>query len=90
MQAEISKIEENKIELKLKDEDISIMYIIQHHLLNDNDIDFAGVVMKHPLLKEFMLQVNLKNGKKPITTIENAANASNRYCDDLIKKIQTV
>ena len=89
MQAEISKIEENKIELKLKDEDISIMYIIQHHLLKDNDIDFAGVVMKHPLLKEFMLQVNLKNGKKPITTIENAVNASNRYCDDLIKKIQT-
>ena len=89
MQAEISKIEENKIELKLKDEDISIMYIIQHHLLNDNDIDFAGVVMKHPLLKEFMLQVNLKNGKKPITTIENAANSSNRYCDDLIKMIQT-
>ncbi|MGD1835435.1 MAG: RpoL/Rpb11 RNA polymerase subunit family protein [Nitrososphaeraceae archaeon] len=90
MQAEISKIEENNIELKLKDEDISIMYIIQHHLLNDKNIDFAGVVMKHPLLKEFILQVNLKNGKKPITSIESAVIASNSYCDDLIKIIQTI
>ena len=54
MQAEISNLTEREIELKLKDEDISILYIIQHHILNEKGVEFAGVIVKHPLIKEFL------------------------------------
>ena len=62
MQAEITNYSNNEIELKLKDEDISIMYIIQHHILKEKDIEFAGIVMKHPLIQR-VFDENKKQGK---------------------------
>ena len=46
MLAEIIDIKDNEIELKLQEEDISIMYIIQHELLKEKNVQFAGVMLK--------------------------------------------
>jgi DNA-directed RNA polymerase subunit L len=49
MFVEITDFKDNEIELKIREEDISILYVIQHELLKEKSIDFAGVIQKHPL-----------------------------------------
>ena len=42
----------DEINLSVKESDIGALYIIQHELLKNQDINFAGVMVKHPLTKE--------------------------------------
>ena len=60
MLAEIVDIKDREIELKLQDEDISVMYIVQHELLKEKNVEFAGVVLKHPLVKDYLIRVVTK------------------------------
>ena len=60
MLAEIIDIKDNQLELKLQEEDISIMYIIQHELLKEKSIEFAGVILTHPLIKEYVVRIITK------------------------------
>jgi len=72
MLAEITDIKENKIELKLQEEDISVMYIVQHELLKQRDVEFAGVMLKHPLIKDYILRVLTKK-TDPIEAVRDAS-----------------
>ena len=57
MLAEVLDLKDDQAELKIQEEDISVMYIVQHELLNDKNIEFAGVVLKHPLLRDYILRI---------------------------------
>ncbi|MDQ3837996.1 MAG: hypothetical protein M3297_01870 [Thermoproteota archaeon] len=72
MRAEVLSAKENELELKLQDEDISVMYIIQHELLKEKSVDFAGVILKHPLTKEYFLRVVTKK-RDPFEVIQEAS-----------------
>jgi DNA-directed RNA polymerase subunit L len=87
MQAEITNYTSNEIELKLKDEDISIMYIIQHHILKQKDIEFAGIVMKHPLIKEYLMRINSK--ANPMDVLETSVKSADKYLKDLSHLIES-
>lgn len=87
MQAEITNYSKNEMELKLKDEDISIMYIIQHHILKQNDIEFAGIVMKHPLIKEYLMRINSK--ANPMDILEKALTSADEFLRDLSHLIES-
>lgn len=87
MQAEIINYSNNEIELKLQDEDISIMYIIQHHILMEKDIEFAGIVMKHPLIKEYLMKIN-GNGN-PIDTITKSVTSANDFLKELSNLLES-
>jgi DNA-directed RNA polymerase subunit L len=76
MLAEVLELKDDQAELKIQEEDISVMYIIQHELLNNKNVEFAGVVLKHPLLRDYILRIAARK-KSPIETIyEATANAS--------------
>ncbi|MRN62113.1 MAG: hypothetical protein FIO03_08775 [Nitrosopumilales archaeon] len=60
MLAEIVDMKDREIELNLQDEDISVMYIVQHELLKEKNVEFAGVVLKHPLIKDYLIRVVTK------------------------------
>ena len=81
MQAEITNYTNNEIELKLKDEDISIMYIIQHHILKQKNIEFAGIVMKHPLIKEYLMRINSQ--VNPMDVLEKSVKSADEFLQDL-------
>ena len=49
MNAQVISSEPKEISLSVTETDIGILYIIQHELLQDSNIDFAGVIVKHPL-----------------------------------------
>jgi DNA-directed RNA polymerase subunit L len=87
MQAEITNYTSNELELKLKDEDISIMYIIQHHILKQKDIEFAGIVMKHPLIKEYLMRINSK--ANPMDVLETSVKSADKYLKDLSHLIES-
>jgi len=64
-------MKDREIELKLQDEDISVMYIVQHELLKEKNVEFAGVVLKHPLVKDYLIRVVTKK-KIPIEAFQDA------------------
>lgn len=88
MLAEISDVKDNEIELKIREEDISILYILQHELLKEKNTDFAGVIQKHPLTKEYHLSVVTKR-KDPMEVIHDASSSAQEYSKELFGMIKS-
>ena len=86
MLAEIIDIKDNELELKLQEEDISIMYIIQHELLKERNVEFAGVMLKHPLIKDYVLRVLATID--PIEAVQDASLSASKYAEDLASTLK--
>jgi DNA-directed RNA polymerase subunit L len=74
MQAEIENYKSNEVNLNVS-EDISILYIIQHELLNQKEVEFAGVVLKHQLKEDFSFRIVTKK-TKPLDILHKALQTS--------------
>ena len=74
MQAEIENYKSNEVNLNVS-EDISILYIVQHELLNQKEVDFAGVVLKHQLKEDFSFRIVTKKSK-PLDILHKALQSS--------------
>ncbi len=83
MHAQIVSSEPKELNLSIKNTDVGILYIIQHELLKSSNIDFAGVIVKHPLTNECWMKVNSKN--KPIQEIKNATQTAIKTIEELKK-----
>ena len=83
MHAQVVSSEPKEISLSIKDTDIGILYIIQHELLKKSNIDFAGVIVKHPLTNECWMRIN--SSSKPIQEIKNATDTAIKMADELKK-----
>lgn len=88
MQAEISDVRDNEIELKIREEDISILYIVQHELLKEKSVDFAGVIQKHPLTKEYQMRVATKR-KDPMEVVQDASASAQEYSKELLSMVKS-
>jgi DNA-directed RNA polymerase subunit L len=82
MRAEVLSAKENELELKLQDEDISVMYIIQHELLKEKGVDFAGVILKHPLTREYFIRVVTRK-RDPFEVIQEASAKASEVMKEL-------
>tara|TARA_B100000929_G_scaffold269576_1_gene239194 strand:+ start:1562 stop:1834 length:273 start_codon:yes stop_codon:yes gene_type:complete len=67
MNVELINSNSNEANVSIKEGDIGTLYIIQHELLKNKEIDFAGVIMKHPSTDEIWMRVNSKSN--PISQI---------------------
>ena len=83
MQAQVVSSAPKEINLSIKNTDVGILYIIQHELLKTSNIDFAGVIVKHPLTNECWMKVNSKN--KPILEIKNATQTAVKNSEEIKK-----
>ena len=88
MLAEISDVKDNEIELKIREEDISVLYVIQHELLKEKNTEFAGVIQKHPLTKEYHLSVVTKR-KDPMEVVHDASASAQEYSKELFGMIKS-
>lgn len=84
MQAQILDASQKEVNLSIKESDIGTLYIIQHELLKDPGIDFAGVIVKHPLTNEIWMKVN-SAGANPLKEMPKAAEAAAGYVAELEK-----
>lgn len=82
MRAEVLSAKGNELELKLQDEDISVMYIIQHELLKEKSVDFAGVILKHPLTREYFIRVVTRK-RDPFEVIQEASTKASEVMKEL-------
>jgi DNA-directed RNA polymerase subunit L len=73
-----------EVSLSIKQSDIGTLYIVQHQLLKEKDIDFAGLIMKHPLTNEIWMRVNSTKGN-PIKEITDATDEAIKSVNELKK-----
>jgi DNA-directed RNA polymerase subunit L len=88
MLAEITDVKDNKIELKIREEDISILYIIQHELLKEKSTDFAGIIQKHPLTNEYHVSVVTRR-KDPMEVLQDASTSAQEYSKELFSMVKS-
>ncbi len=74
MNAQIISSESKEISISMKNADIGILYVIQHELLKQSNVDFAGVILKHPLTDEIWMKVN--SSTKPLGELKKAADSA--------------
>ena len=74
MNAQVINSEPKEISLSITETDIGILYIIQHELLKGSNIDFAGVIVKHPLTNECWMRII--SSTKPLGEIKKATDSA--------------
>jgi len=74
MNAQVISSESKEINISMKNADIGILYIIQHELLKQSNVDFAGVILKHPLTDEIWMKVN--SSTKPLGELKKAVDST--------------
>ncbi len=84
MQAQVIKSSSNEVSLSIKESDVATLYIIQHELLKDSAIDFAGVIIKHPLTNECWMRVNTSKSS-PLKVITKASESAIKISENLKK-----
>ena len=87
MQIHVLKSDSKEANLSINDADIGTLYVIQHELLKTKNVDFAGVVMKHPLTNEIWMRINSKDS--PIKNAVEATNSAIKSVDNLKKLLNS-
>ena len=80
MNAEVISSEPKEISISVTETDIGILYIIQHELLKASNVDFAGVIVKHPLTNECWMRIN--SNTKPLGEIKKSTESAIKMADE--------
>ena len=80
MNAQVISSEPKEISLSITETDIGILYIIQHELLKASNVDFAGVIVKHPLTNECWMRIN--SSSKPLGDIKKATDSAIKMAEE--------
>ena len=80
MNAQVISSEPKEISLSITETDIGILYIIQHELLKASNVDFAGVIVKHPLTNECWMRIN--SSSKPLGEIKKATESAIKIAEE--------
>jgi len=73
--------------LSITETDIGILYIIQHELLKASNVDFAGVIVKHPLTNECWMRIN--SSSKPLGEIKKATESAIKIAEEFKQSINS-
>lgn len=82
MHAEVTHAKDKELEFRILEMDISVLYIIQHEIQKNNDVKFAGVILKHPLIREYMLKI-LTTKNDPQKSLLDSVDLAVQYTNDL-------
>ena len=83
MNAQVISLEPKEISISITETDIGILYIIQHELLKESKIDFAGVIVKHPLTNEIWMKIN--SSTKPLGEMKKATDSAIKIAEEFKK-----
>jgi DNA-directed RNA polymerase subunit L len=84
MQAQVINSSSKEVSISIKESDVATLYIIQHELLKDSAIEFAGVIIKHPLTNECWMRVNTSKSN-PLKEITKASESAIKISENLKK-----
>ena len=80
MNAQVISSEAKELSISIKETDIGVLYIIQHELLNASNVDFAGVIVKHPLTNECWMRIN--SSTKPLTEVKKSTESAIKLAEE--------
>ena len=80
MNAQVISSEAKEISISVTETDIGILYIIQHELLKASNVDFAGVIIKHPLTNECWMRIN--SSTKPLSEVKKSTESSIKMAEE--------
>ena len=80
MDAQVISSEAKEMTISITKTDIGILYIIQHELLKASNVDFAGVIIKHPLTNECWMRIN--SSTKPLSEIKKSTESSIKMAEE--------
>ena len=83
MDAQVITLEPKEISLSIKEADLGILHIIQYELLKESKIDFAGVIVKHPLTNEIHMRINCNT--KPLGEMKKATDSAIKIAEEFKK-----
>lgn len=89
MEATVVDFNDNEVDIKVKEEDVSIMYILQHELLQNKKVEFAGIALKHPLTKEYDMRIVTESGN-PLDALVESTKAAREYVESLAQLFKKV
>jgi DNA-directed RNA polymerase II subunit RPB11 len=78
--------EEYSIELKIRGEGHSLCVPIRSILFEDEDVEFAGYRIKHPLMPEPSLYIKTNGNKTPIEALKGAIKILIEKCEEFTTK----
>ncbi len=87
MEVKVVEMGENYLRLLVKGEDHTFLNLLQHYLLEDEDVVIAKYDIPHPLVGEPELFVKT-NKKSPMEAIKRANERIVEVCRELIEKIE--
>ena len=82
MDAQVISSSQKELNISIKGSDVGTLYIVQYELLKTSGIDFAGVIIKHPLTNECWMRVNSSKG--------NPMNEISKATDSAIKEVASL
>ncbi len=88
MDAHIKNSSPKEVTVGITNSDIGMLYLVQTELLKVKSVDFAGLILKHPLTDECTMRVNSSKGN-PLKEIQNATNSAIESVNDLKKLIKS-
>jgi DNA-directed RNA polymerase subunit L len=80
MNAQVISLKPKEINISITETDIGILYIIQHELLKESNVDVAGVIVKHPLTNECWMRIN--SSTKPLGAMKKATDSSIKMAEE--------
>ena len=80
MDAQVISSEAKEMTISITETDIGILYIIQHDLLKASNVDFAGVIIKHPLTNECWMRIN--SSTKPLSEVKKSTESSIKMAEE--------
>ena len=80
MDAQVISSEAKEMTISITETDIGILYIIQHELLKASNVDFAGVIIKHPLTNECWMRIN--SSTKPLSEVKKSTDSSIKMAEE--------
>jgi DNA-directed RNA polymerase subunit L len=89
MEATVEDFNDNEVDIKVKEEDVSIMYILQHELLQNKKVEFAGIALKHPLTREYEMRIVTESGN-PLDALVESTKAAREYIESLAQLFKKV
>ena len=88
MEASVLDFKDNEVDLNVKEEDIAVMYIIQHELLSNKKVDFAGFALKHPLTGEYEVRIVTDSGN-PLDALVESTKSAREYIESLSELVKS-
>lgn len=87
MKTQVLDSADHEIGLAFMETDIATLYIVQHELLKNPDVEFAGVIVKHPLTNECQMRVTSKSD--PAQNIAEATEVAIQTANEMRDALNT-